>query len=199
MRSKVSLLLYLFVLAIIISEVKAICCGEGKCYPGGMCKDGTWYIGCKSATGQSFYNSDILGECLVCKCASQNSCKWVADTESKYCVRSSDIDTCKVCVVIDNIKNPSSSECKSLKEVCKPEEDSDCDLYKDTTNDECPGTPIGANMDPDAYGCSLDQARAAASSSASAKVPGLEPNVFSLLLAVLALTVLLAYNFERNS
>jgi hypothetical protein len=193
MRSIVNLSLYLFVLALIISGAKATCCGEGGCYAGGKCcKDSTtWYIGCKSVTGEVFCPDDVLGGCLVCQCPSPSLCKWAADPENNLC---EDVPTCKVCKYEGKISNPSSSACEDL--VCPQLGDSDCDGEPDET-DECPGTSSCATMDEDALGCSIEQAKEL--SSSSIKVPGLEPNVFSFLIAVLALTALLAYNFERTS
>lgn len=190
MRNIVNLVLYLLVLAIIVSEAKATCCGEGSCYVGGKCCDNTWYIGCKSATGQTYCPNEVLGECLVCKCPSSDLCKWTADPGNSLC---EDVPTCKVCGYEGKISSPSSSACEDL--VCPKPGDSDCDGEPDET-DECPDTSNCATMDEDALGCSVEQAKEL--SSSDVKVPGLELNVFSFLLAVLALTALLAYNFERT-
>lgn len=74
-------------------------------------------------------------------------------------------------------------------------DDSDCDGEPDDS-DECPDTPLCVEMYEEAAGCSVEQAKIYTDTY---KVPGLGFNALSFILAILVLSALLAYNFERFS
>lgn len=81
-----------------------------------------------------------------------------------------------------------------IVKYCAPN-DADCDGESDNS-DECPDTPSCAVMDEESAGCSIEQAKTL---SSIYDVPGFDINAFSFLLVMFVLTVLLVYNFERNS